>query len=94
MTIQGRGPVIATIASFSALILILAGFMIGWKWIAPTIEEEVIVEERDLITAIESIPNIENWSLEYESWNVSYDMMVDIGDEIIYFIRRYKKYIL
>jgi len=43
-------------------------------------------EERDLITTIESIPNIESWSIGYEIWNSgTYDMMVDIGDEIIYF---------
>jgi len=91
MTIQTRGSILATILGFSALILILAGLMIGWKWIAPATEEEIVIttevgEERDLITTIESIPNIESWSIGYEIWSSgTYDMMVDIGDEIIYF---------
>jgi len=95
MITRMKGPVIVMIVGFSAIILILIGLMIGWKWVAPATEEEPVlttkvrVIERDLITAIESIPNLREWQLEYESWaDRQYDMKIDLGGEVIYFYDR------
>jgi len=83
------------------LIIILFGFLVGWiitdfimdrnekniEEIKEAKETEVV--EQDLIATIESILNLEGWSIEYRAWDDdSYKMKVDIGREAIYFNRR------
>lgn len=94
MTIQAKGPVLATIVGFGAIILIIAGLMMGWKWVAPATEEEVktemttgaVVVASDVIEVIESMPKLEGWtlSLEYDG----YKMSLDFGEEDYWFRNR------
>ena len=105
MTIRMKGPVLATIVGFSAIIFIIAGLMIGWKWVAPATEEEepAAIEEvvtdagqvvySDLIEQIESIPEIESWYLRFnEYYDVGvgrYTLHLDIGDTEVAFDRAF-----
>jgi hypothetical protein len=98
MTINARGPVIATILGFGGLILVLLGLIIGWRWIAPATEaaeEErttaAVTAQMNIISELEAVPNIEAWDLSYDkAWDEDgpYDLMVDIGDERVYFYDR------
>jgi hypothetical protein len=90
-----KPAVLATILGFGAIIAVLVGLVIGWKWIAPATEKpeeakitESVIVEKGLISTIESIPGMERWELGYDdSWHEGkpYDLMIDIGEETVYF---------
>ena len=104
MIINMKGPVLATIVGFGLIIAIIGGLMIGWKWVAPATEEaapvvvvkemttDAVVVSSDLIEIIESIPNIEDWRIQWDSFSFSdeshYSLYIDIGDEEFSFKER------
>ena len=99
MIINAKGPVLATIVGFGLIIAIIGGLMIGWKWVAPATTEEVVKEEMtteavviaaDLLEVIESIPNVEDWSIDWNNHygEERYSLYIDIGDEDFSFNKR------
>lgn len=93
MRINIKGPVLATILGFSFIIVIMAGLMIGWKWVAPATEEEIVEElatdavvATHVISEIEMIEGMDHYKIEYYEWeDQPYKLVLSIDDNTFYF---------